>query len=146
MYDANRAVETSKSELGVTEFAWRSAGGHAAVGSGEKMTIHLTILSFACCNPKLAPYDQQYAERLKEALSRTGMDADIDLVHATEARMSPKYAFCGAIQPLVQKYGQGVTPALFINCSLTLFGGVPTVDKLVETLEKARTAVEQGRL
>ncbi len=110
----------------------------------EKM--HLTILSFACCNPKLAPYDQQYAERLREALARTGIEADIDLVHATEARMSPKYAFCGAIQPLFQKYGQGVTPALFINSSLTLFGGVPTVEKLVETLEKARVAVEQGRL
>jgi hypothetical protein len=108
--------------------------------------MRLTILSFACCNPKLAPYDQQYVEHLKEALRRTGLEAEIDLVHATEARMSPKYQFCGAIQPLFQKYGQGVTPALFINCSLTLFGGVPTVDKLVETLEKAKIAVEQGRL
>jgi protein-disulfide isomerase len=67
-------------------------------------------------------------------------------VHATEARMSPKYAYLGEIQPLIQKYGQGVTPALFINHHLTLYGGVPTVEKLVETLGKARIAVVQGRL
>lgn len=108
--------------------------------------LRLTILSFACCNPTLAPYDQQYAERLKEALAATAIEADIDLVHATEAQMSPRYAFLGAIKPLIAKYGQGVTPALFINSSLTLFGGVPTVEKLVETLEKAKVAVEQGRL
>jgi hypothetical protein len=108
--------------------------------------LRLTILSFACCNPKLAPYDQQYAERIKEALSRTEIEADIDLVHATEARMSPRYAFLGEIQPLIQKYGQGVTPALFINIHLSLYGGVPTVERLVETFEKAKVAVEQGRL
>jgi hypothetical protein len=95
---------------------------------------------------KLAQYDQQYAVRLKEALAFTGIVADIDLVHATEARMSPKYAFLEEIQPLIQKYGQGVTPALFINHHLILYGRVPTVEKLVETLEKARIAIEQGRL
>lgn len=108
--------------------------------------MQLTILSFACCDPKLAQYDQQYAVRLKEALALTGIVADIDLVHATEARMSPKYAFLEEIQPLIQKYGQGVTPALFINHHLILYGRVPTVEKLVETLEKARIAIEQGRL
>jgi protein-disulfide isomerase len=108
--------------------------------------MHLTILSFACCNPKLAPYDQQYAERIKEAASKAGVEYDIDLVHATEARMSPKYAFLGEIQPLIQKYGSAITPALFINKSLQLYGGVPTLEKLVETLEKAKKAIEQGRL
>jgi hypothetical protein len=108
--------------------------------------LHLTILSFACCNPKLAPYDQQYAERIKEAAEKSGVEYDIDLVHATEARMSPKYRFLGEIMPLINKYGSSITPALFINSHLSLYGGVPTVEKLVETLEKAKIAVDQGRL
>lgn len=108
--------------------------------------LRLTILSFACCNPALAKFDQQYAERIKEALARTGTEGEIDLVHATEARMSIKYVFLGEIMPLIQKYGQAVTPALFINEKLYLYGGVPTIEKLVETFDKAKIAVEQGRL
>ena len=108
--------------------------------------LRLTILSFACCNPKLAVYDKQYTDKLVEALSTMSLEADMDLVHATEARMSPRYAFLGEIVPLINKYGQSITPALFINGHLTLYGGVPTVEKLIETLEKAKLAVEQGRL
>lgn len=108
--------------------------------------LHLTILSFACCHPNLAPYDQQYAERIKEAAAKAEVEYDLDLVHATEARMSPKYTFLGEIMPLINKYGSSVTPALFINSHLTLYGGVPTLEKLVETFGKAKTAVEQGRL
>jgi len=108
--------------------------------------LHLTILSFACCNPKLAPYDQQYAERIKEAAVKAEVEYDIDLVHASEARMSPKYTFLGEIMPLINKYGSSITPALFINHHLSLYGGVPTVEKLVETFGKAKLAIEQGRL
>ena len=108
--------------------------------------LRLTILSFACCNPKLAPYDQQYAERIKEAAAQAEVEYEIDLVHATEARMSPKYTFLSEIMPLINKYGSSITPALFINSHLSLYGGVPTVEKLVETLQKAKVAVEQGRL
>lgn len=108
--------------------------------------LRLTILSFACCNPRLAVYDQQYAERLREALSGAGAEADISLVHATEARMSSRYAYMAGIFPLIGKYGQSVTPALFINERLVLCGGVPTVAKLVEELCKSKIAAEQGRI
>ncbi|MGD0817222.1 MAG: thioredoxin family protein [Methanomassiliicoccales archaeon] len=108
--------------------------------------LRLTILSFSCCNPRLASYDQQYAERLKEALKAADIEADIDLVHATEAQMSTRYAFMAEIMPLIQKYGTAVTPALFINGKLYLYGGVPTLDKLVEVLKKAKLASDQGRI
>jgi protein-disulfide isomerase len=110
------------------------------------VTLKLTILSFACCNPKLAPYDKQYADLIKAAAEKAGVETEIDLVHATEARMSPKYTFMAEISPLIQKYGSAVTPALFINGSLQLYGGVPTLDKLTDTFQKAKVAVEQGRL
>lgn len=108
--------------------------------------LRLTILSFACCNPRMATYDQQYAERLREALAAAGAEADISLVHATEARMSSRYAYMAGIFPLLERYGPSVTPALFINERLVLYGGVPTAERLAEELGKAKVAAEQGRI
>lgn len=110
------------------------------------LMMRLTILSMACCNPSLAKFDEKYLELISQVLKETGIEASVDLVHATEARMIPSYAFTGAILPLFSKYGQAVTPALFINESLTLYGGVPTAEKLTETFKKAEIAISQGRL
>lgn len=98
--------------------------------------LRLTLLSFACCNPKLGVHDKTYLERIRESLTRVGAEADIDLVHATDAMMSKRYGFMSEIIPLFDKYGQAVTPALFVNQKLELYGGVPTVDKLAEVLGK----------
>lgn len=100
----------------------------------EKMK--LTLLSFACCNPKLSVYDKTYLERIKEALAKVGTEADIELVHATDAMMSKRYGFMSEIIPLFDKYGQSATPALFVDHKLELYGGVPTVEKLVEVFRK----------
>jgi hypothetical protein len=104
----------------------------------EKMRV--ILLSFACCNPKLAVHDQQYLKIIQEALKRTGQEAQLDLVHVTEAMMSKKYAFMSEIMPLFDKYGSAIAPALFVNEKLELFGGVPTVEKLVEVFSKHRSA------
>jgi hypothetical protein len=98
--------------------------------------LRLTLLSFACCNPKLAVHDKTYLERIKEALTQLGTEAEIDLVHATDAMMSKRYGFMSEIIPVFDKYGQAVTPALFVNQKLELYGGVPTLEKLVEVLGK----------
>lgn len=108
--------------------------------------LRLTLLSFACCNPQLAASDGRYIDTIKEALNTTKLEAEVDLVHATEAQMTGRYIFMAEILPLFKKYGQAVSPALFINGKLTLYGGVPTTERLVEALEKAKVAVEQGRL
>ena len=100
--------------------------------------LRIILLSFACCNPKLAAHDQQYLGVIQEALKRTGQEAQLDLVHVTEAMMSKKYAFMSEIMPLFDKYGSAIAPAIFINEKLELFGGVPTVEKLVEVLSKYR--------
>jgi hypothetical protein len=102
----------------------------------EKMRV--ILLSFACCNPKLAVHDQQYLQVIQEALKRTGQEVQLDLVHVTEAMMSKKYSFMSEIMPLFDKYGSAIAPALFVNEKLELFGGVPTVEKLVEVLSKYR--------
>ena len=99
--------------------------------------LKLTIFSASCCQPQTAVYDKRYLELIKQVLAETGIEADLDLVTATEARLSVSYFFVGAIQPLYAKYGPAVAPALFVNEKLTLFGGVPTKEKLREVLEKA---------
>lgn len=98
--------------------------------------LRLTLLSFACCNPKLGVHDKTYLERIKEALTRVGAEADIELVHATDAMMSRRYGFMSEIIPLFDKYGQAATPALFVDQKLELYGGVPTLEKLVEVFSK----------
>jgi len=98
--------------------------------------LRLTILSFACCNPSLAVHDKRYVEVIKEAASRAGVEYEIDIAHATEARMLPHYSFMDEIMPLFQKYGQAVSPALFINRSLQLYGGVPTVGEADRSVRK----------
>jgi hypothetical protein len=99
--------------------------------------IRLTLLSFSCCHPKMAVYDKQYVERIREAVKSTGVEAEIDLVTVTEAQMSLRYMFMAEIQPMFQKYGSAVAPALFVDEKLALFGGVPTLEKLEEVLKKA---------
>ncbi len=99
--------------------------------------LKITILSFACCNPNLAVHDKDYALRLKEALDEIGAKGQIDLVHVTDALMSMKYAFMNPIVPLFKKYGAAVTPALFVNEKLVLYGGVPTKERLVEVLKQS---------
>ncbi|NLK26602.1 MAG: hypothetical protein GX307_08540 [Euryarchaeota archaeon] len=108
--------------------------------------LQLAILSFACCKPQLAVHDKRYVDVIKEAAERAGIEYELDLVHASEARMTQSYNYMGEIMPLFNKLHDGVGPALFINYSLQLYGGVPTVERLTETFEKAKVAVEQGRL
>lgn len=108
--------------------------------------LRLAILSFACCKPNLAVHDQRYLEVIKEAAAQAEVEYELELIHASEARMAQSYNYMNEIMPLFNKYHDGVGPALFINRSLQLWGGVPTVEKLTETFQKAKVAVEQGRL
>ncbi|NLI74127.1 MAG: thioredoxin family protein [Euryarchaeota archaeon] len=108
--------------------------------------MRLAILSFACCNPTLAVHDQRYVDRIREAAEAAGVDYELEIIHATEARMTNQHNYMGEIMPLFNKYGQTVSPALFINRSLQLWGGVPPLEKLTTVLQKAKKAIEQGRL
>lgn len=98
--------------------------------------MKITVLSAACCNPASAPYDQQYISRIKEALSRTSAEAQVDLLPATDAFFGLKVGYVRKLMPLFKKYGMAVAPALFINGELVLYGGVPSLEKLVEVIEK----------
>ncbi len=98
--------------------------------------MKITVLSVACCNPASGVCDQQYISRIKEALSKINVEAQVDLVAASDAFFGGKAGYISKLMPLFNKYGMAVAPALFINGELTLYGGVPSVEKLVEVIEK----------
>ena len=98
--------------------------------------MKITILSLACCNPALAVYDQQYLLKIKEALERIGVEAQVDLLSAIDAFFGMKVDHVRKLLPLFNKYGAAVAPALFVNGELMLYGGVPSVERLVEVIEK----------
>ncbi|MCG7840403.1 MAG: thioredoxin family protein [Methanomassiliicoccales archaeon] len=99
--------------------------------------LRLTIFSVSCCHPQYAAYDKQYVDRLKQALQETGLEADLNLITATEAQLGIQHFYLAEIQPLFKKYGAAVAPALFINEHLKLYGGVPTLEKLKEVMMEA---------
>ena len=56
-----------------TSTGLKTLGRLEAICMTEKMRV--ILLSFACCNPKLAVHDQQYLRIIQEALKRTGQEA-----------------------------------------------------------------------
>jgi hypothetical protein len=97
--------------------------------------MKITVLSAACCNPVSAPFDQQYIARIKEALDKTSVEAQVELLPATDAVFGMRIGFVKKLWPLFNKYGLAVAPALFIDGELVSYGGVPTVEKLVQVIE-----------
>lgn len=99
--------------------------------------MKITVFSFACCNPQQAVYDQQYIARIKEALDRTVVEAQVDSVFATDALYGSDTGYIQKLRPLFDKYGMAVAPALFINGELLLYGVVPSFEELVEVIGKS---------
>ena len=99
--------------------------------------MKIMVFSFACCDPQQAVYDQQYNARIKEALDRTVVEAQVDSVFAIDALHGLDAGYTQQLQPLFNKYGMAVAPALFINGELVLYGVVPSVEELVEVIGKS---------
>jgi len=109
--------------------------------------LKITILSAACCNPALKTLDEQYSLRIKQALDKINASANIDVTTATEVYYGKKVGDTSKLKPLFEKYGMDALPALFVNDELVLYGGLPTIEKLSEVMQKAlnsaKTALNQ---
>ena len=99
--------------------------------------LKITILTASCCNPGLKPMDEQYSSRVKQALDKINAQAEIKLVTATEAYYGKKIGDMSKLKPLFDKYGMDALPALFVNNEMTLYGGLPSIEKLTEVIQKA---------
>ncbi len=98
--------------------------------------LDISILTFSCCNPALKPMDEQYVARVKQALAKVSADAQVKVVTATEAIYGREVGDFSKIKPLFDKYGMDAMPALFINGELALYGGLPSIEKLTEVIQK----------
>ncbi len=104
--------------------------------------MQISILSFSCCNPALKPMDEQYVSKVKEVLKKINVEAKVEVVTATEARYGREVGDFSKIGPLFNKYGMDAMPALFINKELILYGGVPSIEKLTEVIQKAHNTAK----
>lgn len=101
--------------------------------------LKMTILSLTCCNPKLASYDEKYMQRIDEALEKLGAEAEVSLVTATDALFGTgvKISNVKELWDLLEKYGTSVAPLLIIDGEIAFYGGIPSLEKLVDALGKA---------
>ncbi|HEY3421312.1 MAG TPA: hypothetical protein VGK23_12245 [Methanomassiliicoccales archaeon] len=97
--------------------------------------MRISILTFSCCNPAMRSEDQRYLEKVREALVKAKIEAQVGIVVASEAAsvLSPETA--GKVRHLFDRYGLAMMPAMLIDDELVLYGGVPTMDKISEVLE-----------
>jgi hypothetical protein len=99
--------------------------------------MQISILTFSCCNPALKPMDEQYKAKVKEILSKSKVEASVEVVTATEVRYGKEIGDFSKLKPLFDKYGMDAMPALFINGELSLYGGIPSSEKIAEVIGKA---------
>lgn len=99
--------------------------------------LKITILTASCCNPGLKPMDEQYTARVKETLDKINAQAEIKVVTATEAYYGKKIKDLNKLRPLFNQYGMDALPALFVNDEMTLYGGLPSIEKLTEVIQRA---------
>jgi hypothetical protein len=98
--------------------------------------LKIAILTASCCNPSLKPMDEQYSQKVKQALEKINVQAKIEVVTATEVYYGKKVGDSSKLRPLFDKYGMDALPALFVNEELALYGGLPSIEKLTEVLLK----------
>lgn len=99
--------------------------------------MKITVFSFACCDPQQGVYDQQYLERIKEAVKRTSTEGQVNSVSATETLYGSNTEYIEQLRPLFNKYGMAVAPVLFINDELVLYGTIPSIEKLMEVIKES---------
>lgn len=80
--------------------------------------------------------DEQYSQKVKQALEKINVQAKIEVVTATEVYYGKKVGDSSKLRPLFDKYGMDALPALFVNEELALYGGLPSIEKLTEVLLK----------
>ena len=90
--------------------------------------------------------DQIYLTKVQEALTQSGVEARVSIVTMTEALSSFGADKVKGIRPLWDKYGIAMFPAMYIDDDLVLYGGVPTKEKIIETIARHGGTSPQGMI
>ncbi len=105
------------------------------------MTTEIVVLSLACCSPAMKKFDDQLLENLSEAVKRINISTEIKVVSGADLFATNQFEndYIKQIIPLAQKYGTAVAPLVFIDGKLKLYGGVPSIEKIIEVLKTCRS-------
>ena len=84
--------------------------------------------------------DDRLLENITEAVKQANVSAEIKILSATDVFANGQIDndYIKQIMPIAQKYGTAVAPIVFINGKLKLYGGVPSIEKIVKTLNDAQ--------
>ncbi len=107
--------------------------------------VGIVIITGSCCIPGMAPLDEQAHRIVEQAISKTGVAAQVKLLPATTAYMggAPK----DVIAQLIGKYnqsGQIGLPAILINGKAISFG-VPEIGQIEAALLQAANITHQEK-
>ena len=89
--------------------------------------------------------DEQYSSRVKQAIDKINAQAKIEVVTATEVYYGKKVGDSSKLKPLFDKYGMDALPALFVNEELALYGGLPSIEKIAEVIQKTLETKEENQ-
>ncbi len=104
-----------------------------AFQNDSKEQVGIVIVSGSCCLPGMAPFDEQARRVIEQAISETGVVAEVKTMPATTAMMGgvPKEI----MGQLVGLFNQGKIglPAILVNGQAISFG-VPRVEDVKAVL------------
>ncbi len=98
--------------------------------------VQVSIITFSCCNPGVAPLEEQAHRIVKKAIAESGVLAQLDLIPAKTAYYS------GAVRRALAKLGaddlqgQMKVPPILIDGEVAFYG-VPGIDDVKSALRQA---------
>ena len=101
--------------------------------NGSKEKVGIVIISAACCMPGMAPLDEQARRIVEQAISETGVEAQIKIMPATNAFFGgvPKQIMAELIN--LSQSGKLPVPAILINGKPVSYG-MPELENVKSAL------------
>ncbi len=104
--------------------------------------MRISIISVSCCNPTMRLEDQRYLAKVREALVRTELEAHVRIVTIGEATSALSGGAVNNLMRKFERYGPAMLPVMLIDDEPVLYGGVPTTEKICETIKVYEGAIE----
>lgn len=104
--------------------------------------MRISIVSISCCNPAMRVEDQQYLAKVREALVKTKLEAQIRIVTISEANSALSGEAIKKLMRKFERYGPAMLPAMLIDDEPVFYGGVPTAEKICEAIKIYQGTIE----
>ena len=130
-------------------FRPRSSADSCEVGAGSVQDLlskeKIGILSASCCDATTQAKDEQLAANLSSAMEKAGVEHQVVLSTITSTRQQLRdlgaevgddvKIFKENLAGLFQGQGLAAFPILLVNGKIAFYGGVPSVEMIVQKLQ-----------